>query len=155
MLNGWHWKPPDIRVIVFHPVFDKGNIHNHLIYNSTSFADHKHFHSTSQSYYYTRRVSNRICREYGLSVIDPGKEKAKSYTEYTAEKNDTSWKAKLKQMIDEFIPKAQDFEDLLRLTQDNGYEVKHGKFISLRVRDRNGLQSLKLKHLVNDTHPKR
>ena len=112
---------------------DKGHIHNHLIYNSTSFVDHKHFHSTPQSYYYTRRVSDRLCAEYGLSVIEPNGERGKSYTEYTAAKNGTSWKAKLKQTIDALIPQAKDFDDFLRLMQENGYEVKKGKYISFRA----------------------
>ena len=60
---------------------DKDHIHNHLIYNSVSFVDYKHFHSTPPSYYYTRRVSDRLCKEYGLSVItNPSKERGKLYS---------------------------------------------------------------------------
>ena len=112
---------------------DKNQIHNHLIYNSVSFVDYKHFHSTPKSYYNIRHISDRLCQEYGLSVIEPSGERGKSYTEYTAVKNGTSWKAKLKQMIDALIPQAKDFDDFLRLMQENGYEVKQGKYISFRA----------------------
>lgn len=112
---------------------DRGHIHNHIICNDVSFVDYKHIHINKKWYYNTRRISDRICREYGLSVIEPSAERGKSYTEYTAAKNGTSWKAKLKQMIDALIPRAKDFDDFLRLMQENGYEVKQGKYISFRA----------------------
>ena len=112
---------------------DRGHIHNHIICNDVSFVDYKHIHINKKWYYNTRRISDRICREYGLSVIEPSAKRGKSYTEYTAAKNGTSWKAKLKNMIDALIPQAKDFDDFLRLMQDNGYEVKQGKYISFRA----------------------
>ena len=112
---------------------DKGAIHNHLIFNAVSFVDYKKYRSNKYTYRNIRRVSDHLCREYGLSVIEPNGERGKSYTEYTAAKNGTSWKAKLKQMIDALIPRAKDFDDFLRLMQDNGYEVKQGKYISFRA----------------------
>ncbi len=112
---------------------DKGHVHNHIIFNSVSFVDYKKYHSNKQTYHFIRRISDKICKEYGLSVIEPSNDKGKSYKEYTAEKNGTSWKAKLKQAIDALIPQAKDFEDLLRLMQENGNEVRRGKFISLRA----------------------
>ena len=108
-------------------------IHNHIICNDVSFVDYKHIHINKKWYYNTRRISDRICREYGLSVITPSAERGKSYTEYTVAKNSTSWKAKLKNMIDVLIPQAKDFDDFLRLMQENGYEVKQGKYISFRA----------------------
>ena len=112
---------------------DRGHIHNHILFNSVSFVDYKKYHSNKQTYNHIRRISDRLCREYGLSVIEPNGERGKSYTEYTAAKNGTSWKAKLKQTIDALIPQAKDFDDFLRLMQENGYEVKQGKYISFRA----------------------
>ena len=113
---------------------DKGHVHNHIIFNSVSFVDYKKYHSNKQTYNFIRRTSDRLCKEYGLSVItNPNQEKGKSYTEYTAAKNGTSWKAKLKNMIDTLIPLSKDFDDFLRLMQENGYEVKQGKYISFRA----------------------
>lgn len=112
---------------------DKGHLHNHLIFNAVSFVDHRKYHSNKQSYHFIRRTSDRICKEHGLSVITPGQDKGKSYAEYTAEKQGTSYKAKLKIAVDTLIPQVTDFEELLRRLQEMGYEIKRGKYISCRA----------------------
>ncbi len=112
---------------------DKNHIHNHIICNDVSFVDYKHIHINKQWYNYAKRTGDRLCREYGLSTIEAGKDKGKSYKEYTAEKNGTSWKAKLKRTIDTVIPRARDFDDFLRLMEQSGYEIKKGKYISFRA----------------------
>ena len=48
---------------------DKGHVHNHLIFNAVNFVDYKKYHSNKRTYHFIRRTSDRICREYGLSVI--------------------------------------------------------------------------------------
>ena len=75
---------------------DKDHVHNHLIFNAVSFTDHKHYHSNKRSYHEIRRASDRLCKEHGLSVIVPGRDKGKSYIEHQAAQNGTSYKAKLK-----------------------------------------------------------
>ncbi len=112
---------------------DKDHLHNHLIFNAVSFVDHKKYHSNKQSYHFIRRTSDRICKEHGLSVITPGQDKGKSYAEYTAEKQGTSYKAKLKIAVDTLIPQVTDFEELLRRLQEMGYEIKRGKYIACRA----------------------
>ena len=112
---------------------DKDHIHNHLIFNSVSFSDHKHYHSNKRSYHFIRRVSDRLCKEHGLSVIIPGQNKGKSYAEHTAEKAGKSYKAKLKAAIDRLIPVSSSMEDLLHRLQNEGYEIKQGKYISCRA----------------------
>ncbi len=91
---------------------DKGHIHNHLIFNAVSFQDHKHYHSNKRSYHEIRRASDRLCREHGLSVIIPGRDKGKSYIEHQAMQNGTSYKAKLKAAIDRLLPGCADLEAL-------------------------------------------
>ena len=88
---------------------DKDHLHNHLIFNAVSFVDYKKYHSNKQSYHFIRRTSDRICKEHGLSVVVPGQDKGKSYAEYTAEKQGTSYKAKLKTAIDTLIPQGKIF----------------------------------------------
>ena len=112
---------------------DKNHLHNHLIFNAVSFTDYKKYHSNKQSYHYIRRTSDRLCKEHGLSVVVPGKDKGKSYAEYTAEKQGTSYKAKLKIAIDTLIPQVKDFEELIKRLQEMGYEIKTGKYISCRT----------------------
>ena len=112
---------------------DKNHIHNHLIFNAVSFTDYKHYHSNKRSYHYIRRTSDRICKEHGLSVIIPGKDKGKSYIEHQAAQAGTSYKAALKKAIDRLIPGSADFEDLLLRLQREGYEIKRGKYVSCRA----------------------
>ena len=122
---------------------DKGHIHNHLIFNAVSFTDHKHYHSNKRSYHEIRRVSDWLCREHGLSVIVPGRDKDKRYIEHQAAQNGTSYKAKLKAAIDRLIPKSSSLEDLLARLQQEGYEIKRGKYISARVPNQERFTRLK------------
>ena len=122
---------------------DRGHIHNHVIWNAVSFADHKHYHSNKRSYYEIRRASDRLCKEHGLSVIVPGQEKGKSYVEHQAVRNGTSYKAKLKSVIDRLLPACADLEYLLRRLQEEGYEIRRGKYISCRASDQERFTRLK------------
>ena len=112
---------------------DRGHLHNHLIFNAVSFVDYKKYHSNKQSYHFIRRTSDRICAAHGLSVVEPGENRGKSYKEYTAERQGTSYKAKLKAAVDLLIPQVKDFEDLLSRLEAAGYEIKRGKYISCRA----------------------
>lgn len=122
---------------------DKDHVHNHLIFNAVSFADHKHYHSNKRSYHDIRRTSDRICKEHGLSVIIPGQAKGKSYIEHQAAQAGTSYKAKLKAAIDRLIPASADFEDLLLRLQREGYEIKRGKYVSCRASDQERFTRMK------------
>ena len=122
---------------------DRGHIHNHVIWNAVSFADHKHYHSNKRSYYEIRRTSDRLCKEHGLSVIVPGQEKGKSYVEHQAIRNGTGYKAKLKVTIDRLLPACADLEDLFHRLQEEGYEIRRGKYISCRASDQERFTRLK------------
>ena len=122
---------------------DKDHVHNHLIFNAVSFADHKHYHSNKRSYHDIRRTSDRLCKEHGLSVIIPGQDKGKSYIEHQAAQNGTSYKAKLKAAIDRLLPACSNLEELLRRLQREGYEIKRGKYISARAPDQERFTRLK------------
>ncbi|MFR1867987.1 relaxase/mobilization nuclease domain-containing protein, partial [Eisenbergiella massiliensis] len=112
---------------------DKGHLHNHIIFCAVDMANQRKYISNKQSYAYIRRTSDRLCRENGLSVVKPGKDKGKSYAEWDAQRKGKSWKAKLKTAIDAAIPQARDFDSFLRLMEAQGYEMKRGKFISFRT----------------------
>ena len=122
---------------------DRGHIHNHVIWNAVSFTDHRHYHSNKRSYYEIRRTSDRLCKEHGLSVIVPGQEKGKSYIEHQAVRNGTSYKAKLKSAIDRLLPACADLEDILRRLQEEGYEIRRGKYISCRASNQERFTRLK------------
>ncbi len=103
---------------------DKGHVHNHIIFNAVSFVDYKKYHSNKSTYHFIRRTSDRLCIEYGLSVIEPSKNKGKSYPEYTADKNGLSWKSQLRLAIDKAIRHSRDFDDFLLRMELAGYTVK-------------------------------
>ena len=77
---------------------DKGHIHNHIIFCAVNFVDHHKYVSNKRTYYGIRNISDRLCRENGLSVVVPEKgSKGKNYAAYHKEK---SAKAKLKIAVD-------------------------------------------------------
>ena len=113
---------------------DKGHVHNHIIFCAVNFVDYHKYNSNKRSYYGIRNMSDRLCRENGLSVVVPQKGgKGKSYAEYLAEKTGTSWKGKLKTVVDGLIPQVSSFEELLSRLQGLGYEIKPGKYVSCRA----------------------
>ena len=112
---------------------DKDHVHNHLIFNAVDFMDYHAYKSYKRIYYDMREVSDRLCKENGLSVIPPSQNKGMGYKEYTEAKRGTSWKLKLKQTIDRLVITAKDYDDFLRLMQEAGYEIKTGKYISFRA----------------------
>ena len=112
---------------------DKDHVHNHLIFNAVDFVDYHAYKSYKRIYHDMREVSDRLCKENGLSVIPPSQNKGMGYKEYTEAKRGTSWKQKLKQTIDRLVITAKDYDDFLRLMQEAGYEIKTGKYISFRA----------------------
>lgn len=112
---------------------DKDHVHNHLIFNAVDFMDYHAYKSYKRIYYDMREVSDRLCKENGLSVIPPSQNKGMGYKESTEAKRGTSWKQKLKQTIDRLVITAKDYDDFLRLMQEAGYEIKTGKYISFRA----------------------
>ena len=112
---------------------DKDHVHNHLIFNAVDFVDYHAYKSYKRIYYDMREVSDRLCKENGLSVIPPSQNKGMGYKEYTEAKRGMSWKQKLKQTIDRLVITAKDYDDFLRLMQEVGYEIKTGKYLSFRA----------------------
>lgn len=67
---------------------DKANhIHNHFVLNSVFFLDGKRYNDCTATYMEMRKTSDKLCREYNLSVIENlRRRKTKHYGEYRAEK---------------------------------------------------------------------
>ena len=122
---------------------DKGHIHNHIIFCAVNFVDHHKYNSNKRTYYNIRNTSDRLCRENGLSVVEPSENKGKHYAEYQANKAGKSWKSKLKIAVDALIPQVSSFEELLQRLQAAGYEIKRGKYISCRAQGQERFTRLK------------
>ncbi len=77
----------DFQVLVTTHLDKESHIHNHFVINTVSIKDGHKFHRTKQDYYKMREVSDRLCREYGLSVVSRPAEKARHYAEWKAEQD--------------------------------------------------------------------
>lgn len=124
---------------------DKVNhIHNHFVLNSVSFLDGKRYNDCTATYMEMRKASDRLCREYNLSVVEnPKRGKGKQYGEYRAEKEGRyTYRSLVKADIDRLIMQAATDKQFFYLLKQEGYEVKRGKDIT--VRQRNKPRGLKL-----------
>ena len=60
--------------------------HNHIVWNSVSMADGRKYHSNAKSYYTEiRKISDELCRKYGLSIIESDQKKSIPYVQWKAE----------------------------------------------------------------------
>ena len=113
---------------------DKGHVHNHIIFCAVDMVNCRKYVSNKQSYSFIRRTSDRLCREQGLSVVKPGRDRGQSYAEWDAQRRGRSWKAKLKIAIDAAISQAKDFDDFQALFGGDGvalflFPQQGGKYV--------------------------
>lgn len=112
---------------------DKGHVHNHIIFNATSFVDYHKYRSGKNNIFHLCRLSNRTCQEYGLDISTPTGEKSKSYKENMEYISGKSWKAMLKATIDKAIWSSVSFEEFLTKMKLADYEIKQGKYLAFRA----------------------
>ena len=118
----------DKRAYVLATHVDRNHVHNHIIFCSTDFVDNHRFNDNRAAYYNIRKLSDTLCKEHNLSVIIPGPEKGKSYSEWEAEKKNDSYKLILKRDIFDCIRYSTDYEDFLSRMKQRGYEIKGAEF---------------------------
>ena len=108
---------------------DKDHLHNHFCLNSVSFTDGAKFRGGIKAYNIMRDASDKLCREYGLSVIEnPEYGKSKHYAEWKAEKAGLpTMRGQIREEIDEIIKCSYTYKDFWRILQQRGYEVKYGE----------------------------
>lgn len=107
---------------------DKGHVHNHIIFCSVNSISYKKFNNTKSTYYSIRRTSDSLCKEYGLSVIEPSKSKGKSYKEWQTHNEKTSWKDLLKSDIASAKYEAKSYIEFMSLMKEKGYSIKGETF---------------------------
>lgn len=119
---------------------DKGHVHNHLIFCAVDNIEHNHYHDCKQTYWNIRNLSDTLCREHNLSVIENSNKRGLKYKEWYEKKNQNSWKVKLKKDINQSIKASSCYEDFLALMKAKGYEIKNdsfdegsGKYIAFRT----------------------
>lgn len=122
------------QVVVATHLDKENHLHNHFVLNTVSFADGIKFHRTEQDYYEMRSMSDELCREYGLSVIqNPQPGKSKQYGEWRAEQEQhPTWRGLIRGDIDAVIRQSMTERQFFENLHKKGYEVKVGKDISVR-----------------------
>ncbi len=113
---------------------DRAHIHNHIIWNSTS-LDCKHkFRDFLRSGRAVSKLSDLICTEHNLSVIEKPKGKGKPYNVWLGKEKKTSHREQLRAAIDESLSKGpQSFSELLLMLESSGCEIKRHKNPSIRI----------------------
>ena len=111
---------------------DKEHIHNHIYYNSTAYDRSRKFRNFIGSSFALRRLSDRVCLEYDLSVITNPKLHSKGrylhYGQWLGENQKLSQKEQIRLAIDAALTeRPKDFADFLRRMETAGIQVKHGR----------------------------
>ena len=113
---------------------DKAHIHSHIIFNSTTLDCTRKFRDFLGSARALRRLSDQICLENGLSIIENPKQKGQHYGKWLGDKKPLSYQDKLRAAIDAALAeKPADFDAFLRLLGAAGYEIKPGKCPAFRA----------------------
>ena len=116
---------------------DKEHIHAHLVFNSVNADTGEKYHSNAQSYYQQiRAISDRLCRERGLSVImESGSDKAVSYIEWLRQsRGQPTFRSMLEADLRTAIEDANDLGHFFMLMEHMGYEISHGNRLGFRLR---------------------
>ena len=112
---------------------DKAHIHNHIIYNSTTLDCNRKFRDFRGSGLALQRVSDRLCLEHGLSIVENPKRSKKHYGIWLGDNKKPSFREKLRLAIDAALSqKPADFDTFLRLLQSAGYEIRTNKSLAFR-----------------------
>ncbi len=116
---------------------DKGHIHSHLVFNSVNAQTGEKYHITTQEYYrQIRAISDRLCREHGLSVIMEGQPtQAVSYIEWLRQsRGQPTFRSMLEADLRTAIENANDLGHFFLLMEHLGWEISHGNRLGFRLR---------------------
>ena len=116
---------------------DRDHIHAHIVFNSVNQLTGEKYHSNARSYYQQiRGISDRLCREHGLSVIMTGEpSKAVSYIEWLRQsKGQPTFRSMLEADLRTATQDANDLGHFFLLMEHMGYEIRHGDRLGFRLR---------------------
>ena len=114
------------------------HVHSHIVFNSVSFVDGKKYRYEKGDWAkYIQPITNKLCQEYGLSIIDVddgSKEKEhESYKDWSEYREGSFvWADMINRDLDSCILQAGNNEQFLELLSDKGYEVKQGKYLAVK-----------------------
>lgn len=112
---------------------DREHVHSHLIVNTYTLTGRK-LNDNQATLKHVKEYSDRVCLAFGIQPFDKSKGKGRTvnYNEWEHRKQGTSWKQKLQLEIDSLIGSVRNLDELLYELELKGYEVKKGKYISLK-----------------------
>lgn len=115
---------------------DKTHIHNHIIYNSTSLDCTRKFRDFLGSGKAVRKISDRLCLENRLSIIENPKRGRNHYGKWLGDKKPITHSQKLRNTIDEILSKKPtDFDAFLLQMEQAGYSIKQGKHLAFKNKE--------------------
>lgn len=122
------------QVVVATHLDKENHLHNHFVVNTVSHINGAKYHRTKEDYQEIRRISDELCREYGLSTIDnPNPMKGKHYGEVVAEQQGRpTWRGLIKEDVDQAIRTSMTERQFYRQLRSMGYEVKTGKYLYVK-----------------------
>lgn len=128
---------------------DQDHIHVHCIFNSVSVDDYKKFHIKDKELSRLEKITDRICKENNLSVIEKKSGiKGRGKYEYDRHKENNSWKDKLREAIDRNILLANSYDDFMnRMQYEEGYQIKQGKYLSFILEHEGQMRSTRNRSL--------
>ena len=114
---------------------DKAHVHNHIIWSAVTLDCDRKFRNFWGSTKAVRRLSDTICIENGLSIVENPKPHGKSYNKWLGDQAKPSHREQLRLTIDQALAqKPADMDALFQLLRDAGCEVsKRGKFYRLKL----------------------
>jgi hypothetical protein len=111
-------------------------VHSHIFFNSVTLDCSRKFKDFKHSALALRKVSDHICAEHGLSIIEnPGLSKGRDYAEYMQGRKAPTARAKLQDLIDANLIVGQSFGDFLVKLKRAGCEIKTGKHTAVKISD--------------------
>ncbi len=112
---------------------DRNHLHNHIIFCAANNLESKKYYDNKTSYRRIRSISDELCAEHGLSVIEP-QNSGQHYKEWQAKQRGESWKTKLKKDIDSTVKWANSYEDFIALMQQKGYAIESQELVGSNLK---------------------
>jgi hypothetical protein len=113
---------------------DKAHVHNHIIFNSTTLDCSRKFVDFFRSGRVVRKISDLLCAEHGLSIIENPKPSRGSYGDWLGDNKPPTWKGIIKAKIDEILPDCKTFDEFFDALRKAGYAVNSGgKYVSVQA----------------------
>ena len=121
---------------------DKRHIHNHILICPYDIDTGMKYHENKITYRKVQKANDKLCKEYGLSIIlNPDEDRKRSYAEEKAKENNSSWKEDIRRDIAAIKSVCKDWDTFVLYMEAAGYELKQGKHITYmkdgkKVRDK-------------------